>query len=328
MTQTIEHQLTIPSDYAGKRVDQALAQLLSDYSRNQIKAWLEDGSITVDQQTVRPKYKVAGYETVYLQAQLAVETALQPEAMSLDIVFEDESLLIINKPAGLVVHPGAGNPNGTLINGLLHHCPQLEHLPRAGLIHRLDKDTTGLLLVGKTHQAVTDLTQQLQNRQIKREYRAIAQGNFIAGGSVEQPIGRHPKSRQKMTVHPLGKPATTHFRVLNHFRHHTYLKIMLETGRTHQIRVHFAYLRHPLVGDNTYGKLYIPPRCQPDLHQTLMDFDRQALHAKRIEFRHPQTQATCQWDAPTPQDMQHLLDVLTQDSEKLEDDDSNVFYCP
>lgn len=321
MQQTIEHQLTIPESYAGKRVDQTLSKLLADFSRNQIKTWLEQGKITIDNQTVAPKHKIKGNEHVYLQVQLTLETRLEPEPIPLDIIFEDDTLLIINKPAGLVVHPGAGNPNGTLVNGLLYHYPHLEHLSRGGLIHRLDKDTTGLIIIGKTNQAITDLTQQLQNRQIKREYRAVVQGNFIAGGTIEQPIGRHPKARQKMAVHPLGKPAITHFRVLNHFRHHTDLRVMLDTGRTHQIRVHFAYYHHAIVGDNTYGRRYIPPQCTPQLRQQLLNFNRQALHAKKIKLTHPKKKTSCEWQAPLPDDMQQLMDTLHQDHEQMADDE-------
>lgn len=328
MEQHIEQQIIIPDDYAGKRVDQTLSKLLTDFSRSQIKTWLQQGKITVDNEVVQPKDKVKGQENVYLNVTLTCEARLEPEDMPLDIIYEDDTLLIVNKPADLVVHPGAGNPNGTLLNGLLHHYPYLEQLPRAGLIHRLDKDTTGLLLVGKTHQAINHLTQQLQNREITREYRAIAQGHIIAGGTIDQPIGRHPKARQKMAVHPMGKPATTHFRVLNHFRHHTELRVMLETGRTHQIRVHMAYQRHALVGDNTYGKLYIPPQCTPELHQALMGFKRQALHAKKIKFTHPQKQTPCEYQAPIPEDMQQLIDILIQDTQHFEEDYGNVFYCP
>ena len=321
MQHYIEHQLNIPETYIGQRLDQTLAQLLPDYSRNQIKSWILQGNITVNGQKQRPKFKLQGHETIDLQAQQVVETPLTAEPIPLNIIFEDDTLLIINKPAGMVVHPGAGNPNGTLINGLLHHCPDLEHLPRAGLIHRLDKDTTGLIVIGKTHQAVTDLTQQLQNRDIKREYRAIVQGNFIAGGTIEQPIGRHPKARQKMAVHPMGKPAITHFRVLNHFRGHTELRVMLETGRTHQIRVHFAYHHHALVGDSTYGKLHIPAQCTPELHQKLVNFPRQALHAKKIKLTHPLKKTVYEWQAPLPDDMQQLLGVLEHDAEQLDEED-------
>jgi 23S rRNA pseudouridine1911/1915/1917 synthase len=245
---------------------------------------------------------------------LEQEVGDQAEAIALDILYEDEALLVVNKPAGLVVHPAVGNPQGTLLNALLYHLPGLSRLPRGGIVHRLDKETSGLLVVAKTLQAQTALVNQLQARSVKREYRAIAQGLIRSGGTVNQPIGRHPVHRTRMAVSLAGKPATTHYRVLQRFRGHTYLQVNLETGRTHQIRVHMAYLRHPLLGDPLYGgRPKFPVGGSAALREAIRGFQRQALHAARLELLHPLRDRVMVWEAPLPEDMQQLLRVLEED---------------
>jgi 23S rRNA pseudouridine1911/1915/1917 synthase len=302
-------------DQAGMRLDQALAVLFPDFSRARLQNWIKQGMVKVDGATaVRPRDKVLGGELVELEAELEDQVECAPQPIPLDIVFEDDSLLVINKPAGLVVHPAAGNPDGTLQNALLHHDESLIQLPRAGIVHRLDKETSGLLAVAKTTGAHKQLVEQLQERSVKREYRAVATGVMTAGGTVDQPIGRHPTHRTKMAVHPSGKPAVTHYRVIDKFRFHTYLKVSLETGRTHQIRVHMAHLRYPLVGDPVYaGRLQIPPKATPELETMLRKFRRQALHARKLGLNHPKSDEWMEWKVEPPEDMQELLAVLAKD---------------
>ena len=281
---------TIPDAMAGLRLDQALAQMFPDYSRSRLVAWLKSGSVLVDGESRRPRDKVDGGESIELSPVAEVAVTSRPEPIALDIAWEDDSLLVINKPAGLVVHPGAGNQTGTLMNGLLHHAPGLEALPRAGIIHRLDKDTTGLMLVAKTLTAHTALTRALAERDISRQYRAICQGVLTGGGTISASIGRHPVDRTRMAVIDGGRPATTHFTVIERFRGHTYIDVRLDTGRTHQIRVHFAHRRNPLLGDPVYGgRLALPAGASEELIEALRAFRRQALHAFRLEFRHPES---------------------------------------
>jgi 23S rRNA pseudouridine1911/1915/1917 synthase len=302
-------------DQAGMRLDQALAVLFPDFSRARLQSWIKQGMVKVDGVTAqRPRDKVIGGELVELEAELEDQVECAPQPIPLDIVFEDDFLLVLNKPAGLVVHPAAGNPDGTLQNALLHHDESLIQLPRAGIVHRLDKETSGLLVVAKTTGTHKYLVEQLQERLIKREYRAVATGVMTAGGTVDQPIGRHPTQRTKMAVHPNGKPAVTHYRVIDKFRFHTHLKVVLETGRTHQIRVHMAHLRYPLVGDPVYaGRLQIPPKATPELEAMLRRFRRQALHARKLGLNHPKTDEWIEWKVEPPEDMQKLLAVLAQD---------------
>ena len=311
----VEHLTArIGVELAGKRLDQVLAQLFPDYSRSRHQQWIKEGLVTMDGVACRPRDKVLGGEWIALEARLEEQVACQPEAIALDIVYEDGALLVINKPAGLVVHPAAGNPDGTLQNALLHHDPELIQLPRAGIIHRLDKETTGLLVIAKTPGAHRALVEQLQERAFDREYRAIAMGVMTAGGSVDEPIGRHPTQRIKMAVNHSGKEAVTHYRVLERFRAHTYLKVKLETGRTHQIRVHMAHIRYPLVGDPVYaGRLRQPAGATEQLREKLRHFHRQALHAKRLGLTHPESGEWIEWESPLPDDMQQLLDVLRED---------------
>ena len=286
-------------------MDQILAELWSQHSRNRLQAWVREGRVAVDGQVeCEPKRKLMGGETLVLNEPEGVrELTEQPEDIPLDIVFEDDELLVINKPPGLVVHPGSGNWTGTLMNALLHHIPCIAEVPRAGIVHRLDKDTSGLLVVAKTLEAQTDLVRQLQARTVKRQYLAIVSGIVRRDGMVEAPIGRHPVHRVKMAIVPEtlgGKPAITHFRVLEEYAHCTLLECALETGRTHQIRVHLASVRHPLVGDPVYGK--VDPRVPA--------FHRQALHATRLGLVHPLTQRVQQWEAPPPADMRDLLETM------------------
>ncbi len=315
MSEVVQLQATIPENLAGRRLDQALAEIFPDYSRSRLKQWLEEGYIQVDGKQLRPKEKVWGGETVVLDVVMTPQQEYVAQEIPLDIVYEDEHLLVINKPAGLVVHPGSGNPDGTMLNALLHHAPGLVNIPRAGIVHRIDKETTGLLVVAKTLPAQTALVEQLQERAFEREYDAVAVGVMTAGGRVDEPIGRHPVDRTRMAVVHNGKEAVTHYRVAERFRGHTYIKVKLETGRTHQIRVHMAYRQYPLVGDPVYGgRLKFPKGCTEELRQALQGFKRQALHASRLGLVHPATGEYMEWHAELPEDMQSLLAVLREDS--------------
>jgi len=304
----------VPDDLAGLRLDQALARLFPDYSRSRLTAWLKAGRISVDGESWRARDKVFGGERIGLSVVLEAEGEWLPEAITLNIVYEDPHLLVIDKPAGLVVHPAAGNPSGTLLNALLHHDPALAKLPRAGIVHRLDKDTTGLLVVARTLPAQTALVNQLQARSLLREYQAVVTGVLVTGGTVDAPVGRHPVQRKRMAVTPGGKPAITHYRVVERFRAHTWIRCRLETGRTHQIRVHMAHLQHPLVGDPVYGgRLRLPPGGSESLAETLRGFRRQALHAGRLGLVHPESGEALEWRSPLPDDMRRLLDALRED---------------
>ena len=309
-------QKFVPVELSGQRLDQALARMFPEYSRSRLKSWLLQGFITVDERAMRPRDPVVGGESVLLQSQPEISVKSEPEALDLDIIFEDEDCLVVNKPVGLVVHPGAGNPRGTLMNGLLHHAPGLDQLPRAGIIHRLDKDTSGLLLVAKTLQAQTALTRELAEREIARHYLAVCAGVLTGGGSISEPIGRHPVDRLKMSVQRDGKPAVTHYRVIRRFAAHTYVSVQLETGRTHQIRVHFAHRRHALVGDQTYGgRLAIPAGASDRLRDALRKFRHQALHAEKLAFTHPRSGQNIELQVTPPADFTELLSALTEDSE-------------
>jgi 23S rRNA pseudouridine1911/1915/1917 synthase len=298
-------------------LDQALAKMFPDYSRSRLKSWLIGGAVLVDGDKRRPKDRVDGGEEIELNIVTEVAVSSEPEPISLDIVFEDEALLVINKQAGLVVHPGAGNPRGTLMNGLLHHAPALMELPRAGIIHRLDKDTTGLMLVGKTLPAHTALARALAERDVARHYLAICRGVLTGGGTINEPIGRHPVDRTKMSVRQDGRPAVTHFTVRERFRAHSRVDVKLETGRTHQIRVHFAHRRHALIGDSVYGgRLALPAGASQPLIEELRGFKRQALHAARLKLMHPISGAELELEAPVPDDLARLIDVLRGDNDE------------
>ncbi len=304
---------TVPEELAGQRLDQALARLFPEYSRSRLKSWLLDGALVVDGGSPRPRDPVIGGETVTLKVQPEAAVLAAPEPMKLDVVYEDSALLVINKPAGLVVHPGAGNLTGTLLNGLLHHAPELEGLPRAGIVHRLDKDTSGLLLVARTLPAHTALTRMLADREISRHYLAVCSGVLTGGGTIDEPIGRHRTDRTRMCVRDDGRPAVTHYTVIERFAAHTLIDVRLETGRTHQIRVHFAYRRHALLGDPVYGgRLALPKGASDALVATLRGFRRQALHAARLGFEHPDSGESMAFEAPPPADFSALLDALRE----------------
>lgn len=316
MNQKIELTSEVPSEAAGKRLDQILAQLFSEHSRSRLQEWIEKGFVKVDGEIKRGKDKLKGGERIDILAQLEIVSAWEAQELPLDIIFEDEDLLVINKPTDFVVHPAAGHANGTLVNALLHYAPQLGELPRAGIVHRLDKDTTGLLVIAKTIFAHNELGAALQQRKVERIYEAIVQGVMPAGGTLNAWLDRHPHDRKKRTVVEAGrgKEAITHYRVLQKFRAHSHLQLKLETGRTHQIRVHMAHLNYPILGDRTYGgRLRLPPRSDPSFQQKLRDFPRQALHAKRLSLIHPRTKEAMTWESPFPSDMQGLLSALKQD---------------
>ena len=306
----------IPAACAGMRLDQALAELLPHYSRSRLQQWIKAGQLRVDGTTRRPRDPVAGGEMVSGELMLTAETTAAAQNIPLTVLYEDAELLVINKPAGLVAHPAAGNRDGTLVNALLHHAPELAALPRAGLVHRLDKDTTGLLVVARSLRAHTALVEQLQARAIEREYLAVVTGVPVAGGTVNAPMGRHPVDRQRMAVTAGGKPAVTHYRVLRRFRAHTLLQVKLETGRTHQIRVHMAHIRIPLLGDPVYGgRLRVPPGASAQCLEILQQFRRQALHAGRLALTHPLTGERREWRAEPPADLAELIAALTEDAE-------------
>ena len=313
---TLRLVAVVPADAAGQRLDQVLAALFPDFSRTRLQQWLRAGQVSVDGRSLRARDKVWGGEHITVTATVEVEVPWQGEAMPLEILYEDSALIVLNKPPGLVVHPGAGNREGTLVNALLHHVPELANVPRAGVVHRLDKDTSGLLVVARTLAAHTHLVAQLQARTVKREYFAIIVGVMTAGGTIEAPVGRHRSERTRMAVVQGGREAVTHYRVLERFRGHSYLRINLETGRTHQIRVHMAHLHYPLVGDPTYGgRLRLPADSSSALQEALRHFKRQALHAGVLGLIHPESGAALQWEAPLPDDMQQLLEALRSDVE-------------
>jgi 23S rRNA pseudouridine1911/1915/1917 synthase len=305
---------TIPAELAGLRLDQALARMFPEYSRSRLKEWLLGGAIVVEGGPAKPRDAVSGGETVIFRPVAEVNVRAEAELIQLDFMHEDDDLLVVNKPAGLVVHPGAGNSAGTLMNGLLHHVPSLVEIPRAGIIHRLDKDTSGLLLVAKTLTAHTALVRLLADREISRHYLAVCYGVLTGGGTVREPIGRHPVDRTRMSVQQDGRPAVTHYTVKERFAAFTYVDVSLETGRTHQIRVHFAHRRHALVGDPTYGgRLALPKGASEELIQALRQFKRQALHATRLAFQHPVSGVTIDLQVAPPKDFQDLIETLRRD---------------
>ena len=306
---TLNH--IIPDALANHRLDVALSQLFSDYSRGQIQHWIRDGQVQVDHQVIqKPRYLVVAGQKIDIKTTLPEQTASVAQSIPLDIIDEDEFLIVINKPVGLVVHPGAGNPDHTLVNALLHHAPQLSLVPRAGVIHRLDKDTSGLLVIAKTLPVHHRLIKDMQQRKIHREYRALVQGQMISGGTVDAPMGRHPINRTKMAIVRDGKDAITHYRVIERFAEHTLLNVQLETGRTHQIRVHLSHIKYPIVGDATYSRQRQFPKLSEKQQAGLRKFNHQALHAYRLSLTHPITKKLCEWVAPIPDDMAKLIDLL------------------
>ncbi|KAF3977758.1 MAG: 23S rRNA pseudouridine(1911/1915/1917) synthase RluD [Methylococcales symbiont of Iophon sp. n. MRB-2018] len=301
----------IPDKLAGMRLDQCLAEIFPDYSRSKLQIWIKAGRVTVNNKLLKGKDKIDGGEYVELNAETEQVLEYEAEDIPLDIVFEDESILIVNKPAGLVVHPAVGNWHGTLVNALLNHDASLKTLPRAGIVHRLDKDTSGLLMVAKTITAHYSLSSQLQNRTVTRQYLALVKGWMTTGGTVDAPLGRHPNDRTRHAVRDDGKHAVTHYRLEQRYKRHTLIRVKLETGRTHQIRVHMAHIHYPLVGDQVYGKRFqMLSHCSKTMEQVLRDFKRQALHATRLGLQHPETDEYCEWQLPVPDDMALLLKTL------------------
>ncbi|HEY1588221.1 MAG TPA: 23S rRNA pseudouridine(1911/1915/1917) synthase RluD [Rhodanobacter sp.] len=313
---TIRHEATVPLDAAGSRFDQALAGMFPDYSRSRLAGWIKSGAVTLDGAEAPPRQLLRGGELVRLQVELEVEVSSAPEAIALAIVHEDEHLLVLDKPAGLVVHPGAGNPAGTLLNALLHHDPKLAELPRAGIVHRLDKDTSGLMVVAKSLPAMTALVDMLSRHDVERQYEAVVLGTMVAGGTVDEPIGRSMGDRLRQAVRDEedGKRAVTHYRLRERFRAHSLLQCQLETGRTHQIRVHMAHVHHPLIGDPLYGGgLKLPKGATPELIAALRGFRRQALHAERLSFEHPVSGELLSFNAERPADQLALIEALRSD---------------
>ncbi len=323
MSEIIQHKDVVPESCLGKRLDQTIAIMFPDYSRSRLKDWILAGHVFVNGESIIvAREKMYGGETIEINASLEKEVRSTAQNIPLDIVYEDDDILVINKPAGLVVHPGAGNPDGTVLNALLHHCPSIDLVPRAGIVHRLDKDTTGLMVVAKTIPAQTNLVEALQAREITREYEAIANGIMTAGGMVDEPIGRHATKRTHMAVIHSGRPSVTHYRVMEKFRLHTRLRLRLETGRTHQIRVHMAYINHSLVGDPVYGGRPRPPKnATEELRVTLREFKRQALHAAMLSLYHPVSGELMTWHADIPEDFAKLTAVLREDTKLNATDD-------
>ncbi|KOQ97390.1 23S rRNA pseudouridylate synthase [Haemophilus sp. C1] len=305
----------VQPEQMGQRLDQTLAELFPEYSRSRLKTWIEADLVKLnDRITNIPREKVLGGEKIEITVEVEDETRFEPENIPLNIVYEDDDIIVINKPKDLVVHPGAGNPNGTVLNALLYHYPPIAEVPRAGIVHRLDKDTTGLMVVAKTIPAQTKLVRDLQKRKITREYEAVASGIMTKGGTVDQPMARHATKRTLMAVHPMGKPAVTHYRIMENYRNYTRLRLRLETGRTHQIRVHMAHIAHPLLGDQTYGGRPRPPKnASEDFMEVLRNFKRQALHAVMLRLSHPITGEMMEWYAPLPDDFVELLNALKAD---------------
>ena len=303
--------IILPKRFLGQRLDVALSEMLPDYSRSKITAWIKSGDALIDNKTFKPKDKVNGYETIQLILNHKENNDWLPEKINLNIVFEDKDIIIINKPFGLVTHPGAGNWSGTLANALLHYDSNLSNLDRAGIVHRLDKNTSGLMVVSKNAKSQKYLVEQLQNHSVEREYSAIVYGHMISGGSINEPIGRDPKDRVKQAILINGKEAITHYRVIDRFKNHTHVKAILETGRTHQIRVHLSHQGYPLIGDPIYGgRVRFPKKACQELKDELRNFQRQALHSKKITLTHPGTGKSMTWKTDLPDDMQVLLNIL------------------
>ena len=319
--QTVEPQhATVPDTSAGRRFDAVLAELFPVYSRSRLAEWIKSGNATIDGRTVRPRDPVRGGETVALRVIEEVQTHSLPQDIALDVLYEDAHVIVIDKPAGLVVHPGAGNPDGTLVNALLHRDATLANLPRAGIVHRLDKDTSGVMVIARTLIAHTALVEQLSARDVHRQYLAVVLGALVSGGTANAPIDRHPRDRIRMAVRDDGRDAVTHFRLRERFRGHTLLECRLETGRTHQIRVHMHHMKHPIVGDPLYGgPLKLPKGATETLVEALRGFKRQALHAEVLEFVHPVTGEAIRCSAPVPADMQALVDALRDDTRTADD---------
>ena len=312
-TDTENLEYIVPDEYLGERLDRVVAELCPQFSRSQLQKWIKSGDITLNNKKANVRDKVTGGDEIVVKPILKAKINDLPESIKLDIVYEDDHLLVLNKPAGLVVHPGAGNQNGTLVNGLLAHNAEQKNLPRAGIVHRLDKDTTGLMMVAKTLESHNALVNQLQEREVKREYLALVSKDVIAGDTIEGNIGRHPRDRKKMAVHTTGggKTAITHYRVEQRLLNHTLLRVNLETGRTHQIRVHLSWKHMPIVGDRVYGgRTKVPANIDEELRTKIQRFNRQALHATRLTIQHPHTDETISWEVGVPDDMKELINSL------------------
>jgi len=313
---------TIPPELSDRRLDQAAAELMPEHSRSRLQSWIKSGALTVNGEARKPRDKVMMDDVLELDAEPEVQVTWEAEPITLDIVYEDEHLLVINKPAGLVVHPAAGHADGTLVNALLNYAPEVENLPRAGIVHRLDKDTSGIMVVARSLIAHTSLVSQLQERTMGREYEAVVVGSLTGGATVDAPIGRHPQDRKRMAVVSSGKPAVTHYRLIERFAAHTHVRCKLESGRTHQIRVHMTHVRHPLVGDPVYGgRLRLPKGTTEELRDVLAAFHRQALHARQLTLEHPETGEILSWEVPLPEDMVHLIETLRKHARELEEND-------
>lgn len=321
LSRTLSLAATVTDDLADQRLDQVASRLFPDYSRSRLQAWIKSGELTVDGATRRTSDRLEGGEELVLNAVIEAQVRDAAQPITLDIVYEDDALIVLNKPADLVVHPAAGHSDGTLLNALLHHCPQVAELPRAGIVHRLDKDTTGLMVVSKTLESHTALVAQLQQRSVSRRYLAVVQGAMVSGGTVNAPIGRHPTDRQRQAVLTHGgRDAITHYRVKTRFRHHTLVACQLETGRTHQIRVHMAHIKYPLIGDATYGgRLKLPKGATQELIDMLRGFRRQALHAEALGLIHPVSGEYREWQVPMPADFEAMLAVLARNEREDED---------
>ena len=318
----LRQQLVIGTTEHGLRLDQALHRLLPDFSRSRQQGWIREGQVLLNGAVARPKDKVSVGDRLDLDIPESTQTFDRPEAIEFGLLYEDEQIFIVDKPAGLVVHPAAGHVSGTLLNGLLHRDPRLEQLPRAGIVHRLDKDTSGVMVVARTLEAHAALVEALQAREVKREYLAIAQGRLTAGQTIDAPIARHPVDRKRMAVREDGKEAVTHYSVRERYPAHTLIDVRLETGRTHQIRVHMAWLKHPLLGDPVYGgRFHIPRGASDELREALAGFRRQALHARRLSFEHPASGEPLSFEAPLPKDLSSMIEVLQRDAARVDSQD-------
>lgn len=318
----ITARFVVPPELSDRRLDQAVAELMPEHSRSRLQTWIKEGALIVNGQKRKPRDKVMMDDVIELEAEPEVQVSWEAQDIELDLVYEDEHLLVINKPAGLVVHPAAGHAAGTLVNAVLNYAPEVENLPRAGIVHRLDKDTSGIMVVARSLIAHTSLVDQLQTRTMGREYDAIVVGTLTGGATVDAPIGRHPRERKKMAVVSSGKPAVTHYRLVERFAAHTHIRCKLESGRTHQIRVHMAHVKHPLVGDPLYGgRMRLPKGTTESLREVLAGFQRQALHARQLTLEHPETGEILTWEVPLPDDMEHLMEALRQHRRELESHD-------
>jgi 23S rRNA pseudouridine1911/1915/1917 synthase len=333
----LEETLIIPTQCAGQRLDAALAKCWPDFSRSRIQDWIKSGEILLDGAIARPRATVLGGEQIELLAEIEEAVTALPQDIPLNIIYEDDAIIVLNKSANMVVHPAACNTDGTLVNALLFHDPALVTVPRAGVVHRLDKHTSGVMVVAKTLAAHKTLVANLAARKIRREYDTLVMGNVVAGGTVDAPIGRHPRDRQRQAVTATGKHAVTHYRVLQHYGEQTWLRVQLETGRTHQIRVHMAHIRYPVIGDPVYGgRPRIPNRASTALIDALRHFERQALHARYLTLAHPVTGEVMRFEAPLPDDMRDLMALLTEyrngiyhraaDEDENDGDEAEIIY--